>query len=123
MRANTKPQNARHANATIAIHDKSRWTSMMGREHSFAQNLKNRELTCPHSLLLCWSRAKRDSFTWSAFYVHFGTANWLNFVPLNRRSLAKAGPKRSKLGFFVVWNVRNGWFFDIYIQGSKKIQL
>ena len=44
------------------------------------------------SLLFYLSRAKRDSFTWSAFYVHFGTANWLNFVPLNRRSFSKSGP-------------------------------
>lgn len=30
----------------------------------------------------------------------------------------------SKLGFFVVLLcAQTGWFFDIYIQGSKKIQL
>ena len=28
-----------------------------------------------------------------------------------------------RLSFFVHQNVMNGWFFDIYIQGSKKIQL
>ena len=28
---------------------------------------------------------------WSAFYVHFGTANWLNFVPLNCRSFGDGG--------------------------------
>jgi hypothetical protein len=28
-----------------------------------------------------------------------------------------------KIEFFLYSNVRNGWFFDIYIQGSKKIQL
>jgi hypothetical protein len=28
-----------------------------------------------------------------------------------------------RLSFFVDQNVMNGWFFDIYIQGSKKIQL
>ena len=37
-------------------------------------------------------------------------------------ALAKA-VQRSRLSFFVVLNVRKGWFFDIYIQGSKKIQL
>ena len=37
-------------------------------------------------------------------------------------ALAKA-VQRSRLSFFVVSNVRKGWFFDIYIQGSKKIQL
>ncbi len=42
---------------------------------------------------------------------------------LNRCCFSKSGPQRSRLSFFVVSNVRNGWFFDIYIQGSKKIQL
>ena len=37
-------------------------------------------------------------------------------------ALAKA-VQRSRLSFFVVSNVRKDWFFDIYIQGSKKIQL
>jgi hypothetical protein len=41
---------------------------------------------------------------------------------LNRRSFSNGGPQRSRLGFFVS-NVRKDWFFDIYIQGSKKIQL
>ena len=68
-------------------------------------------------------REARLLHIWSAFYVRFGTANWLNFVPLARRSFSEGGAKRSRLSFFVAWNVRNDWFFDIYIQGSKKIQL
>ena len=33
----------------------------------------------------------------------------------------KAGLDRTAgLGFFVAENVRSGWFFDIYIQGSKN---
>jgi hypothetical protein len=40
------------------------------------------------------------------------------------KPLAKAEKDRkTRLSFFVASNVRNGWFFDIYIQGSKKIQL
>jgi hypothetical protein len=42
------------------------------------------------------------------------------------RLTAVALAKRStaiKIEFFFASNVRNGWFFDIYIQGSKKIQL
>ena len=42
---------------------------------------------------------------------------------LNRCCFSKSGPQRSRLSFFVVSNVRKSWFFDIYIQGSKKIQL
>jgi hypothetical protein len=29
----------------------------------------------------------------------------------------------TELSFFVAWNGREGLFFDIYIQGSKKVQL
>ena len=57
--------------------------------------------------------------------VHFGTANWLNFVPttINGNPPRWAGCD-SKVGgeveFFLPKNARGCWFFDIYIQGSKK---
>jgi hypothetical protein len=54
----------------------------------------------------------------------FGTANWTQFcpgsdAPENRGSMVG----ETELSFFVAWNGREGWFFDIYIQGSKKVQL
>jgi hypothetical protein len=58
-----------------------------------------------------------------------GTANWkLNFVPASAKAtagkpLAKEENRGSRLSFFVLRNVRECWFFDIYIQGSKKVQL
>ena len=37
------------------------------------------------------------------------------------KPLAKAERRsESKIEFFLASSVRNGWFFDIYIQGSKK---
>jgi hypothetical protein len=59
---------------------------------------------------------------WSAFYVHLG----LQIGSILSRLTAVALAKRSiaiKIEFFLYSNVRNGLFFDIYIQGSKKIQL
>ena len=50
----------------------------------------------------------------------FGTANWTQFCP-DLISPAKAGrfESEAELSFFCP-NVREDWFFDIYIQGSKK---
>ena len=31
---------------------------------------------------------------WSAFYVHFGTANWLNFVPVYRAQASGEGGEK-----------------------------
>jgi hypothetical protein len=82
------------------------------------------ELTCIRFLLVCWFRKMRDSFTLECVLRTLGTANWLNFVPVYRAvAWAKADRSDTRLSFFVVWNVRERWFFDIYIQGSKKIQL
>jgi len=50
----------------------------------------------------------------------------LNFVPvLSRRCIGEGGEKiGSKIEFFCrPKSAFNCWFFDIYIQGSKKIQL
>ena len=41
---------------------------------------------------------------------------------LNRRSFSKRRSIAINIGFFCL-DVRKDWFFDIYIQGSKKIQL
>jgi hypothetical protein len=58
--------------------------------------------------------------------VHFGTANWLNFVPttINGNPPGRASCD-SKVGgeveFFLPKKMREAaGFFDIYIQGSKK---
>jgi len=82
------------------------------------------ELTHIRFLLVCLFSEKRASFTLECVLRTLGTANWLNFVPVYRAvALAKAEKSDARLSFFVVWNVRERLFFDIYIQGSKKIQL
>jgi hypothetical protein len=58
----------------------------------------------------------------------FGTANWTQFCPRLSAEFRQLPERREatrgmRLSFFVVWNVRECWFFDIYIQGSKKVQL
>jgi hypothetical protein len=54
----------------------------------------------------------------------FGTANWTQFCPGNENGNPprRAGCDfcRREIEFFCDENVLNGWFFDIYIQGSKK---
>jgi hypothetical protein len=69
---------------------------------------------------------------WSAFYVHPGTANWNSILSrhdlseLRSHTLWRARAEfrsDSKLSFFCPEMYVNGWFFDIYIQGSKKVQL
>jgi len=42
-----------------------------------------------------------------------------------RQSYGAAGRdyRRREIEFFCRLNVRQSWFFDIYIQGSKKVQL
>jgi hypothetical protein len=51
----------------------------------------------------------------------------LNFVPATKTETRDGGQAvifvGMRLSFFCDENVLNGWFFDIYIQGSKKIQL
>ena len=81
-------------------------------------------LTHIYSLLFCLSRETRDSFTLECVLRTFGTANWLNFVPLALGSLSEPRAIAIKIEFFL-WSEMyvNRWFFDIYIQGSKKIQL
>jgi hypothetical protein len=48
----------------------------------------------------------------------------LNFVPATKTETRDCGQTVSfvgmRLSFFCVQNVMNRWFFDIYIQGSKK---
>ena len=48
----------------------------------------------------------------------------LNFVPAMKTEARKVGRScdfcRHEIEFFLWSNVTNGWFFDIYIQGSKK---
>jgi hypothetical protein len=47
----------------------------------------------------------------------------LNFVPLARCSFSKGGVIGGGVEFFYALKCAERWFFDIYIQGSKKIQL
>ena len=85
------------------------------------------ELTGRRSLLKWLSRAKRDSFTLECVLRTFWDCKLeLNFVPVHRAVAFDEGGQRigNKIEFFLSSeNVVNGWFFDIYIQGSKKIQL
>lgn len=66
---------------------------------------------------------------WECVLRTFGTANWkLNFVPASAKATAgKPSAEEENRGreieFFCGRNVRKSWFFDIYIQGSKKVQL
>ena len=64
----------------------------------------------------------------SSFYVHLGLQIGLNFVPASAKATAAKPPAEeenrvARLSFFVALNVHGSWFFDIYIQGSKKVQL
>jgi hypothetical protein len=73
------------------------------------------------------SRAKRDSFNLECVLRTFWDCKLeLNFVPVYRAvALGEGGQKiGNKIEFFLSSEMYvNGWFFDIYIQGSKKIQL
>jgi len=64
---------------------------------------------------------------WSAFYVHLGLQIGAQFCPDVFIGAASAEQTRVQVGrkieFFLSEMYVNGWFFDIYIQGSKKIQL
>jgi hypothetical protein len=59
----------------------------------------------------------------SSFYVHLGLQIGLNFVPGFEFREGGKQIVRARVGFFCALNVRECWFFDIYIQGSKKVQL
>jgi hypothetical protein len=54
----------------------------------------------------------------------FGTANWAQFCPGNEnrnpRWRADCDFCRHEIELFCGQKCTNGWFFDIYIQGSKK---
>jgi hypothetical protein len=50
----------------------------------------------------------------------------LNFVPATKTETRNDGSCdfcRHEIEFFLWSNVTNGWFFDIYIQGSKNTTL
>ena len=67
--------------------------------------------------------------------LHFGVRSTyilglqigLNFVPATKTETRHGGQGcdfcRHEIEFFCGENVLNSWFFDIYIQGSKKVQL
>ncbi len=69
-----------------------------------------------------------DPEVFGVFYAHLGLQIELNFVPASAKATAASRrPERriggTRLSFFVTQNGRKSWFFDIYIQGSKKVQL
>ena len=70
------------------------------------------------SLLKWLSRAKRDSFTLECVLRTFWDCK-LGSI-LSRQLKRKRDFCRHEIEFFCDENVLNGWFFDIYIQGSKK---
>src|SRR5438477_12223719 len=61
--------------------------------------------------------------TRSSFYVHLGLQIGLNFVPATIPGKPRIEGRGDRIEFFCRLNGREGWFFDIYIQGSKKVQL
>ena len=58
-----------------------------------------------------------------SFYVHLGLQIGLNFVPATIPGRPRIEGRGDRIEFFCRLNGREGWFFDIYIQGSKKVQL
>ena len=99
----------------------------MRSEPFIGNNLKKSRLTCIRPLLVYLSRAKRDSFTMECVLRTLWDCKLeLNFVPVYRVvALSEGGQKiGNKIEFFLSPRMYvNGWFFDIYIQGSKKTTL
>ena len=58
-----------------------------------------------------------------SFYVHLGLQIGLNFVPATILGKPWIEGRGDKIEFFCRLKWTSGWFFDIYIQGSKKVQL